>query len=92
MTFGSPCSTKKTLYSTDNMLMRKYLNDAPFTTPISQESPGRLGTWVGWQIIQSYMNKNKNVTLQQLMNETNYQKIECVGVWELNIYLKDLKN
>ncbi len=66
---------QKDLYSTDNMLMRKYLNDAPFTTPISQESPGRLGTWVGWQIIRSYMNKNKNVTLQQLMNETNYQKI-----------------
>lgn len=66
---------QKDLYSTDNMLMRKYLNDAPFTTPISQESPGRLGTWVGWQIIRSYMNKNKNITLQQLMNETNYQKI-----------------
>lgn len=66
---------QKHLYSTDNMLIRKYLNDAPFTSPVSQESPGRLGTWVGWQIIRAYMNKNKKVTLQQLMNETNYQKI-----------------
>jgi len=66
---------QKHLFSTDLMLIRKYVNDGPFTAPISQESPGRLGTWVGLQIVESYMQKNKNVTLRDLMNENNYQKI-----------------
>jgi hypothetical protein len=51
------------------------MNDAPFTATISQESPGRLGTWVGWQIIKSYMDENTDVSLQQLMKTTDYQLI-----------------
>jgi len=66
---------QKHLFSTDVLLIRKYMNDAPFTAPISQESPGRFGTWLGWQIVQSYMNKNPNITLVDLMKEDNYQKM-----------------
>ncbi len=66
---------QKDLFSTDVQLINKYMNDAPFTSPISQDSPGRLGTWVGWQIIKSYMNVNKSITLKQLMDENDYQKI-----------------
>jgi len=66
---------KKDLFSTDMLLIRKYMNEAPFTTPVSQDSPGRLGTWIGWQIVDSYMNNNTNVSLQDLMNEDNSQKI-----------------
>ncbi|NDV46887.1 hypothetical protein D0T49_07480 [Paludibacter sp. 221] len=66
---------QKHLFSTDSFLIRKYVIDAPFTSPISQESPGRLGTWMGWQIIKSYMQNNKNVTLQELMKENDYQKV-----------------
>lgn len=63
------------LYSTDNLLIRKYLNEAPFTTPISQESPGRLGTWIAWQIVNSYMEKNQEITLADLLKDNNYQKM-----------------
>lgn len=63
----------KDIYSTDILLIRKYLNEAPFTTPISQESPGRLGTWIGWQIVNSYMENNQQITLVDLLNDTNYQ-------------------
>ena len=66
---------QKHLFSTDVLLIRKYMNEAPFTTPISQESPGRLGTWIGWQIVDSYMKNNKKIGLQDLMNENNYQKL-----------------
>ena len=66
---------QKHLFSTDVLLIRKYMNDAPFTAPISQESPGRFGTWLGWQIVQSYMNKNPHITLVDLMKEDNYQKM-----------------
>ncbi len=63
------------LFSTDVMLIKKYMNDAPFTATISQESPGRLGAWIGLRIVESYMQKNTNVGLRDLMNENNYQKM-----------------
>ena len=66
---------QKDLFSTDKLLIRKYMNDAPFTAPVSQESPGRLGTWIGWRIVTSYMNKNTDIDLKDLMNENNSQKI-----------------
>ncbi len=66
---------QKHLFSTDMILINKYINDAPFTATISQESPGRLATWIGWQIVESYMNTNKEIGLSQLMDESNAQKI-----------------
>jgi hypothetical protein len=66
---------QKHLFSTDVQLIRKYMNDAPFTAPISQESPGRLGTMIGWQIVESYMNKHPKTSLTDLMKENNYQKM-----------------
>lgn len=65
----------KDLFSTNMLLISKYMNDAPFTAPVSQDSPGRLGTWLGWQIVDSYMRKNQNIGLKNLMDENNYQKI-----------------
>lgn len=66
---------QKHLFSTDVQLIHKYMNDAPFTSPISQESPGRLGTFIGWQIVKSYMEKNENLGLKELMDENNMQNI-----------------
>lgn len=66
---------QKDLYSTDLFLQNKYINDAPFTSPVSQESPGRLGSWVGWQIIKQYMDKNTNLTLTDLVRTNDYQMI-----------------
>ncbi len=65
----------KHLFSTDYQLINQYINLAPFTSPVSQESPGRLGVWMGWQIVKSYMQNNKDVTLEDLMNDINYQSI-----------------
>jgi hypothetical protein len=63
------------LYSSDRILLRKFLGDAPFTNDFSSESPGRAAAWLGWQIIRSYMNKNKQVTLPEMMALDNYQEI-----------------
>jgi len=66
---------QKDLFSTNYSLIRKYMNDAPFTAPVSQDSPGRLGAWVGWQIVKSYMERNTDVSLRDLVEENDYQKI-----------------
>ena len=57
------------LYSTDSKLSTRFINTAPFSKfylEIDNESPGRVGAWVGWQIVRSFMNNN-DVNLQQLL-------------------------
>lgn len=66
---------QKHLYSTDYFLINQYINVAPFTSPVSQDSPGRLGVWTGWQIVKSYMQNNTTTDLQELIDNTNYQSI-----------------
>lgn len=65
------------LYETDYLKYQKYLNDAPFTPGIGErnESSPKLAVYLGWQIVQKFMDKNPNVTLQQLMEDNDAQKI-----------------
>ena len=66
---------KRDLFKTESLVLTNYLNDGPFTSEVSQDSPGRLGIWLGWRIAESYMEHNENVTLQQLIAEPDAQKI-----------------
>lgn len=66
---------KKLLFSGDRMELVRFVNPAPFTTQFGQNSPGRTGVWLGWQIVRSYMQKNPQVKLQGLMEENDYHKI-----------------
>ncbi len=57
------------LYSNDQKLNNRFINPAPFSKfylEIDNESPGRVGAWVGWQIVRSYM-KNNEVPLPELL-------------------------
>ncbi len=63
------------LYSTDHMAVNKWVNQAPFISGIPKQSPGRLGQWVGWQIVRAYMRENPETTLQQLMDNPDAQDI-----------------
>ena len=66
----------KELYSTDWRTIMKYTQPAPFTNGYSQEhSPGRLGVYIGWKIVTSFMNAHKDLTLQDLMLTTDAQQI-----------------
>jgi uncharacterized protein YjaZ len=57
------------LYDTDATLARRFIYPAPFSKfylEFDNETPGRVGAWIGWQIVRSYM-KNNTVPLQQLL-------------------------
>ena len=66
---------KNYLYSKDNALIRKLISDAPFTSLFGNQSPGKIGVWVGWQICRSWIKKNPDKSIKDLMNELNAQKI-----------------
>jgi len=65
----------KLLFTTDRMSIKRFVDDGPYTASFSEESPGRSGVWLGWQIIRAYMKQNKEITLAKLMENTNYQSI-----------------
>lgn len=65
------------LFSTDYPKMQVFLSEGPFTPGIGEknQSAPKLGIWTGWQIVRKYMEKNPEITLQQLMEENDAQKI-----------------
>ena len=63
------------LFTTDGKLIRSFMADGPFTAEFSKESPSRLGAWLGWQMVRKYMESQTEVTLPQLMDENDAQKI-----------------
>lgn len=65
----------KQLFSNDWKNISRYINPAPFTAGMSEESPGRIGIWIGFQIVKNYAEKQKDLTLPQIMEENNCQKI-----------------
>jgi len=66
---------KEILYSTDKRVFDKFISDGPFTSSFTKDSPSRTGSWIGWQIVRSYMKNNKQVSLKNLMSENDAQKI-----------------
>lgn len=71
------------LYSTDAKLAPRFINLAPFSKfylEIDNESPGRIGQWMGWQIVRSFMENNPEVTIQQLL------KMDAKVVFEKSKY------
>jgi hypothetical protein len=63
------------LFSTDQFLIRKLTDEAPFTSYFTNESPGRAAVWLGFRIIESYMMKNPGTSLEDLMSESDVQII-----------------
>ncbi|WP_435412273.1 gliding motility lipoprotein GldB [Psychroserpens mesophilus] len=71
------------LYSTDSSLPGRFIADAPFSKfylQLDRESPGRLGQYIGWQIVRAYMNNNDITFLEmmkkdavEIFNKSNYK-------------------
>jgi len=62
---------KEMLFSTDNSLPNRFIALAPFSKfylELDSESPGRLGQYIGWQIVRAYM-KNNKVSLMDMMQK-----------------------
>jgi hypothetical protein len=63
------------LYETSHFMKNKFIGERPKTFEISQQCPGRIGIWVGWQIVKSYMENNPEISLKKLMENTDAQQI-----------------
>ena len=60
---------KNLLYSTDQKLNPRFIDKAPFSKfylDSDRLTPGSLGVWIGYKIVQSFANNN-DVSLQELL-------------------------
>ncbi|MDY0088868.1 MAG: gliding motility lipoprotein GldB [Flavobacteriaceae bacterium] len=70
------------LYDTDSRLIQRFVAPAPFSKfylEIDNESPGRTGVYIGWQIVRSFM-ENNNVSLHDML------KLEAKTIFEQSRY------
>ncbi|MCK5467325.1 MAG: gliding motility lipoprotein GldB [Cyclobacteriaceae bacterium] len=63
------------LYETNPSIKDKFLSERPKTIEIGENCPGRIGRWIGWRIVQKYTAKHPELTLPELMEIDDAQKI-----------------
>lgn len=67
---------KELLYNTDSKLIRRFLDPSPFSKfylEIDNQSPGKIGRWIGWQIVKSFMKKNPEVKIEDLILKSSQE-------------------
>ena len=58
------------LYKTQSSYLLRFIEPAPFSKfylEIDNESPGKIGQWLGWQIVRAFVSKNPDETTQQIL-------------------------
>lgn len=63
------------LFTPDLRVVSQYIKEAPYTAFLPTQSPGRVGIWLGYQIISSYMKQNPEISFSGLMQKVDYQEI-----------------
>lgn len=58
------------LYNTDTELEKRFLDPAPFSKfrlELDSETPGRLGRYIGWQIVRAYADNYPDMPVQDVL-------------------------
>ncbi|MCB9196872.1 MAG: hypothetical protein H6600_00290 [Flavobacteriales bacterium] len=50
---------EQVIYSKDKGVILQYVSEGPFTKGMPHESPGKVGVWLGWQIVKDYVEQNE---------------------------------
>ncbi len=66
---------QKDLFYNTQFEQYKYVTEGPTTYGMPSTSPGRVGAWLGWQIIRAYMKEKPETTLKDLIALSDGQKI-----------------
>jgi gliding motility-associated lipoprotein GldB len=63
------------LYETNHITKQKYLDERPNIYEIGNQCPGRIGAWIGWDIVREYQDRHPEVSLQELLANPDAQEI-----------------
>lgn len=62
-------------YATSHLIKQKYIAERPKTLEVGEKCPGRIATWVGWEVVKKFMEENPSVSLPQVMENPDAGKI-----------------
>lgn len=68
-------SEHKLLYSTNPRMIAQFAQPGPFTPPLGQESPGQAATYIGFRIIEKFMDRNPETPWSTLLYELTPQQL-----------------
>lgn len=63
------------LYSTKMRDIRKLVDYSPNSPGMPPEAPGRTANWLGWQIVKSFMKRNPDTSMEDLILLTDAQEL-----------------
>lgn len=63
------------IYETSLNKIQKYIGPSPSSPGMPPEAPGNSASWLGWQIVKSYMKKHPSTTLPQLLDMKDAQAL-----------------
>ena len=55
------------LYTTDLREIRRYIDPAPTSRGMPEESPGEAANFVGWQMVKAFMDRNPDTSIPELI-------------------------
>ncbi len=69
------------LYENNQFVKVKYMNERPSVAEIGDECPGRIGRWLGWEILKAYMENSdedfisimKNKDAKSIFTQSKYR-------------------
>ncbi len=65
----------KLLFNNDKFTISKFVDFGPFTKDFGRNSPARAAVWLGYRIVNAYMDHHRDLSLNDLMLENDYQKM-----------------
>jgi hypothetical protein len=63
------------LYETSYKDFQKFISLSPNSPNMPSEAPGNTGSYVGWKIVNAFMERNPNYSVEQLLKMDDSQKI-----------------
>jgi hypothetical protein len=66
---------KELLYETNPGLIGKHVGPSPNAPGMPPEAPGGNANWVGMNIVEQYMERRPDLSLQDLIDEKDSQRI-----------------
>jgi hypothetical protein len=63
------------LFETSHFIKDKFISERPQTLEISQNCPGRIGRWIGWEIVKEYRERNEDLTFTKIMGNPDARAI-----------------
>ena len=62
------------IFDTDQQKINSYINEAPRSKGMPEQSPGRIGFYIGYKIVKAFMDKSDS-TIAELVTHQDFDEI-----------------